>query len=839
MSEAIDYNALNWVQQELGEVLKQARSSLELYAENRDDATSLQDCAKNLHQARGPLRMVALKGADQLASEMEEVTADLLQATLADPELALEVLMQAFLQLPDYLSRLHPGKTDSPAVLLPVINSLREVRGVPVLGVCAVFLPNLRGPLPAAVFVAQVQASEKEIQAMARAARTRFQAGLLEWYRGDEGNNGLQTLLAVLRQMQEQTSRKSVARLWWAATAITEAIISGDIPEATENKQMYGQLDRQIKRLVEVGESVFEDPLTDELMKHLLYRIAITESSLESIQLVKAHYNLDELLNRSGNSLADDASLAGCSDELLQTVATTASADIERIKDSLDIFTRGDRSNPDSLLPVADELHALGNMLDMVGLDQIGNDVAEKAQLVRDMATGGSDIEDPALMAVANLLVAVEDAVHNLGDSDSTPENGDADRLFLQEGMQAVAREAVADMVRAKEAIVGYMHTPGNFETLAEVPILLSRVRGSLQLSGQDRAAIAAGQVKQFIAGELLEKHIQMSDSQLELLADAVCSIEYYIEELDEAHEEGDRVLGIAESSLDALGYACPQLMQGQEQEQEVCGQDEMPLQLEQCESGMPADTPADEPADAPEVVVITDLQVIDAGADEEILEIFIEEADEVLAALGEQLAAWSASVDAEQPLMDARRGFHTIKGSGRMVGALALAEFAWTFEDLLNRVIEGAVEPVAELLDLVNQSVAAMTQLLAQVKGSDAAPQADVNAIAHRAMMLSQPGRQDVEPGPEAGPEVEVEAEFEVEVETEADVDVPVVCIEQAAGEQALKQEMEFASCPVLADDADPEILEIYLEEAAAASQPAYTERQWPHGRCHAYRGV
>ncbi len=90
MSEAIDYNALNWVRQELDEVLKQARSSLEHYAGNRDDGTSLQDCAKNLHQARGPLRMVALKGADQLASEMEELIADLLQASLADDIDSLE-----------------------------------------------------------------------------------------------------------------------------------------------------------------------------------------------------------------------------------------------------------------------------------------------------------------------------------------------------------------------------------------------------------------------------------------------------------------------------------------------------------------------------------------------------------------------------------------------------------------------------------------------------------------------------------------------------------------------------------------------------------------------------
>ena len=72
--------------------------------------------------------------------------------------------------------------------------------------------------------------------------------------------------------------------------------------------------------------------------------------------------------------------------------------------------------------------------------------------------------------------------------------------------MEAVIREAVADMARAKEAIVEFVRVPENFETLAEVPGLLSRVRGSLQLSGRERAAVAAGRIEQFIAGELIEQ---------------------------------------------------------------------------------------------------------------------------------------------------------------------------------------------------------------------------------------------------------------------------------------------------------------------------------------------
>ena len=35
------------------------------------------------------------------------------------------------------------------------------------------------------------------------------------------------------------------------------------------------------------------------------------------------------------------------------------------------------------------------------------------------------------------------------------------------------------------------------------------------------------------------------------------------------------------------------------------------------------------------------------------------------------------------------RRSFHTLKGSGRMVGAQLLGEFCWSVENLLNRIID------------------------------------------------------------------------------------------------------------------------------------------------------
>ena len=75
---------------------------------------------------------------------------------------------------------------------------------------------------------------------------------------------------------------------------------------------------------------------------------------------------------------------------------------------------------------------------------------------------------------------------------------------------------------------------------------------------------------------------------------------------------------------------------------------------------------------------------------DAEILEIFVEELEEIFVELSTLLPAWSQTPHDQEILTNIRRHFHTLKGSGRMVGAKSSGELAWAVEDTLNRVISG-----------------------------------------------------------------------------------------------------------------------------------------------------
>src|SRR5690606_6016055 len=87
---------------------------------------------------------------------------------------------------------------------------------------------------------------------------------------------------------------------------------------------------------------------------------------------------------------------------------------------------------------------------------------------------------------------------------------------------------------------------------------------------------------------------------------------------------------------------------------------------------------------------------------DDEILEIFVEEAAEVLETIHQFLPQYLANQDDREALTEVRRAFHTLKGSGRLVGAARVGETAWAIENLLNRIIDGTLYMNGDIAEVV-----------------------------------------------------------------------------------------------------------------------------------------
>ncbi|MEO7433353.1 MAG: Hpt domain-containing protein [Dokdonella sp.] len=103
---------------------------------------------------------------------------------------------------------------------------------------------------------------------------------------------------------------------------------------------------------------------------------------------------------------------------------------------------------------------------------------------------------------------------------------------------------------------------------------------------------------------------------------------------------------------------------------------------------------------------------------DDDIREVFIEEVQDEIVNLREQLPLWKRDPANLDDLKAIRRSFHTLKGSGRLVGAIALGEFSWKVESLLNRVLERAIAPSPAIVALVAHAIDAIPVLLASLRG-------------------------------------------------------------------------------------------------------------------------
>ncbi|AQV93096.1 hybrid sensor histidine kinase/response regulator [Cupriavidus necator] len=148
------------------------------------------------------------------------------------------------------------------------------------------------------------------------------------------------------------------------------------------------------------------------------------------------------------------------------------------------------------------------------------------------------------------------------------------------------------------------------------------------------------------------------------------------------------------------------------------------------------APVPAGAVSDAPAMPAAGDHAAIDA----ELLDIFLNEADEVLGGIAGDLGAGVEALRDADMLSRLRRAFHTLKGSSRMVGLHRYGEAAWAVEQVMNLWIAEAREPVPALLSLLRRAHAELSAWVARLH-SDAAAWHDIAPLVAAAETVRDAG--------------------------------------------------------------------------------------------------
>ena len=117
-----------------------------------------------------------------------------------------------------------------------------------------------------------------------------------------------------------------------------------------------------------------------------------------------------------------------------------------------------------------------------------------------------------------------------------------------------------------------------------------------------------------------------------------------------------------------------------------------------------------------------------DEPVDDDIVEIFVEEAEEVIAEIDAGYRQVLEDPEDKSSLEEIRRAFHTIKGSGRMVKAVEVAELAMSMENMLDRVVDGAASLNDAMLSLIDEMRVAIPALVDAFKNRQAAAMANID---------------------------------------------------------------------------------------------------------------
>ncbi|MGH8492572.1 MAG: Hpt domain-containing protein [Moraxellaceae bacterium] len=143
-------------------------------------------------------------------------------------------------------------------------------------------------------------------------------------------------------------------------------------------------------------------------------------------------------------------------------------------------------------------------------------------------------------------------------------------------------------------------------------------------------------------------------------------------------------------------------------------------------------------PPKKPALPVLTSMPEDNHDFDEEIREIFVEEAEEVLQNIAEYFPRWAANFEDVEALLEFRRGFHTLKGSGRMVGAKVAGELAWSYENMLNKVRDKILVPDPVMVNLISEGLAIIPDLVEDFSKRQA-PRYNTSALMAAAEAISR----------------------------------------------------------------------------------------------------
>ena len=839
-----DVGPLSWVKGEIDLAMQRAQEALGAFAAS-SDAAELKASQANLHQAHGALSIVGLDGLTRVSEELESLLAGLEKNSELRNEKAFALADRVFGSILAYLDQLMAGNPNQSVKLYPLYRELVVLRGgqpdpIDLYYPDLSFRPPKREKIP-------VVLKPGEADKYLREQRGQFQRGLLKWLKNDP--SGADEMYAAIEAIESLLGSTSQRAFWWVSLAFFEALVHKALPPDLDLKQLCNRIEQQIKRMVEGSSNVAErlmrevlyyvaraKPASDKVREvqetyHLgqtLPNVGETEAvSAESPALKSARELLGHAKDAwnkfaSGNppSLLAFRDAAGA---LKETAARLGNNEVAALVGEVAtvaawLTSSRDKMNEAVALEVATALLLLENALS--GFSSLSNEFAQQSQLLcsrlKDCVLGKSLRTAPEIPLLDEMSRKAQE------------------RLLMNQ----VVSEMQTNLRTIEQTLDAFFRDSSRREDLVSLDKPVRQLLGALEMLGEQRARealnTAASEIRRFA-----EASYARNQQDFEHIAQTLSGLGFYIEAL--AHGKADfdtamQPLAAAQKKEEQAEITMPAASveaQIAEQQRETASLYEewkkrpadealraelqKSLSVLRKDAGLVADqkletsaavalkaldktttmplTPflkeaiekiapaASSPAPSPETA-----KLVDASAetiDAELLGVYLEESDEVLATIREQLDTVREHHANKEALTTIRRSFHTLKGSGRMVGLMRLGEAAWAVEQTMNLWLQEERAATPGLLQLIAAAHEYFSENVARLKAGGAS--SDEHALVALAEGVRRGEALLETPAIAATPPVAAPASAEAPVPLEADAALDFSSATEPAAEKFL----------------------------------------------------
>ena len=696
---------------------------------------ALTPCIAQLHQAGGALRMVQYPGAARVCAEIEAALRAALRSSPADKAEVIAV-GSAAARMREFVNDVAGGGVYQPAQLITLYRELAKIAGNDAASEKDLFFPDLidnapAHPNPRAITPAILPPLVKDL-------RVRYQRGLLNWLKNSAQPDGLKQMRDELDQLHQIAAQVPEPRgVWWASVGLTEAVMELlPDPKAAEwlarVKPVFSRIDFLLRDLAAKGTAD-----TAPAQRDVYYAIASCRQATPRLREAQQLLNLTRVM-------LDGPAATGAADTHKPQL-DDARARLENIKEVWTEYVAGEPKRlgryRELIAPLTQKARELGN----VHLLQLLLSINASTQQLPDPYPLDGQVMS---LEMASALLMAESIVHHFNNlppdleqqvsimkawlaeavagkiATSTPAGLRADIVQKANDEKlriATAREIIKSLQQVEKAVEAYAGGPADdaAKRAALTPLkgAMRQVHGVFTVSNQKRAARLADACQ-----KLLERCVGTPDENtphyIEWLAEGLGSLGFYLEPCLHGKEPAERAINIFFARYENQAGFESLLERSQK----------IAVALPAAAVAAVAAVPA-APAAAP-------VKATAPAADREMLEIFLEEANEVLTAMETSIAQARGDSGGGDALINIRRAFHTLKGSARMVGLNAFGECGWELEQVMNHWLAQGLSATPELLNLCADARDVLFEWAHALQGEDS-PDIDASAIEKRARTL------------------------------------------------------------------------------------------------------